>query len=210
MISWEQYDTELPGYCEELGLVKGGTEFTQALKTQLTEACYAADRNFPDDEQVRIENGKLIIGKTKAEEASPEIEAISELLQDRLEKINLLDLIINAERWLSLHQLFGPLSGFESRVDDPFLRFVLTLFCYGTNIGPTETERSVRGISRKQVAWLNLKRTTVERLDKAIFKVSNAYKKFNLIECWGSGNSVSADGKLWDLYEDNLLSEYHL
>src|SRR5690606_31522385 len=74
----------------------------------------------------------------------------------------------------------------------------------------TETERSVRGISRKQVAWLNLKRTTVERLDKAIFKVSNAYKKFNLIECWGSGNSVSADGKLWDLYEDNLLSEYHL
>jgi len=210
MISWEQYDTELPGYCEELGLVKGSTEFTQALKTQLTEACYAADRNFPDDEQVRIENGKLIIGKTKAEEASPEIEAISELLQDRLEKINLLDLIINAERWLSLHQLFGPLSGFESRVDDPFLRFVLTLFCYGTNIGPTETERSVRGISRKQVAWLNLKRTTVERLDKAIFKVSNAYKKFNLIECWGSGNSVSADGKLWDLYEDNLLSEYHL
>ena len=132
------------------------------------------------------------------------------MLQDRLEKINLLDLIINAERWLSLHKLFGPLSGFESRVDDPFLRFVLTLFCYGTNIGPTETERSVRGISRKQVAWLNLKRTTVERLDKAIFKVSNAYKKFNLIECWGSGNSVSADGKLWDLYEDNLLSEYHL
>ena len=210
MISWEQYDTELPGYCEELGLVKGSTEFTQALKTQLTEACYAADRNFPDDEQVRIENGKLIIGKSKAEEASREIEAISELLQDRLEKINLLDLIINAERWLSLHKLFGPLSGFESRVDDPFLRFVLTLFCYGTNIGPTETERSVRGISRKQVAWLNLKRTTVERLDKAIFKVSNAYKKFNLIECWGSGNSVSADGKLWDLYEDNLLSEYHL
>ncbi|GAA6173410.1 hypothetical protein NBRC116592_30800 [Colwellia sp. KU-HH00111] len=26
----------------------------------------------------------------------------------------------------------------------------------------------------------------------------------------GSGNSVSADGKLWDLYEDNLLSEYHI
>lgn len=33
-----------------------------------------------------------------------------------------------------------------------------------TNIGPTETVRSVRGVSRKQVAWLNLKRTTEARL----------------------------------------------
>ncbi len=38
----------------------------------------------------------------------------------------------------------------------------------------------------------------------------NAYKKFALIQHWGSGKSVSADGKLWDLYENNLLSEYHV
>ena len=139
-----------------------------------------------------------------------DIEKLGGLLRERLEKINLLDVILNAEQWLNLHKLFGPLSGFESRVDDPFLRFVLTLFCYGTNIGPTETARSVKGVSRKQVAWINLKRSTEERLDKAIAKVSSAYKKFRLIDCWGSGSSVSADGKLWDLYEDNLLSEYHL
>ena len=27
---------------------------------------------------------------------------------------------------------------------------------------------------------------------------------------WGSGQSASADGKKWDLYEQNLLSEYHI
>jgi len=68
----------------------------------------------------------------------------------------------------------------------------------------------VQGVSRKQVAWLNLKRTTEARLDKAIAKINSEYKKYRLIECWGSGSSVSADGKLWDLYEDNLLSEYHI
>ena len=210
MISWEQYEEELPGYCSALGLVAGDAAFTEALKVQMKEACVLADSVFPDDEYVRIEQGKLIIGKPKSNESSAEVEAIAPLLAERLEKINLLEVIINVEKWLSLNELFGPLSGFESRIDDPLLRFVLSLFCYGTNIGPTETERSVRGISRKQVAWLNLKRTTPERLDKAIVKVNNAYKKFGLIECWGSGNSVSADGKLWDLYEDNLLSEYHL
>lgn len=27
---------------------------------------------------------------------------------------------------------------------------------------------------------------------------------------WGDGRSVSADGAKWDLYEQNLLAEYHI
>lgn len=210
MISWEEYEEQLPSYCEEVGLDMGDAEFTGNLKKKMVSACHNADNLFPHDELVRIEKGKLIIGKAKTEELSPEIEKLGALLRERLGKINLLDLIIDVEKWLDLSKHFGPLSGFESRVDDPTLRFVLTLFCFGTNIGPVETARSVNGISRKQVAWLNLKRVTEKRLDKVIAKVNNAYKKYRLIECWGSGNSVSADGKLWDLYEDNLLSEYHI
>lgn len=210
MITWEEYEAGLEPYCEEVGLVAGDAAFTDALKEAMEDACLKADRRFPEDELVRIEKGKLVIGKPKSEDVPREIEALSNLLRERLEKINLLDMIVHVEKWLGLNGLFGPLSGFESRVSDPFLRFVLAVFCYGTNIGPTETARSVKGVTRKQVAWLNLKRTTEERLDKAIANVNNSYKKYRLIDCWGSGNSVSADGKLWDLYEDNLLSEYHL
>ncbi len=210
MITWEEYEAQLPAYCEEVGLVDGDVEFARTLKDAMEASCHKADSQFPEDELVRIENGNLVIGKRKPDQPSPEIEEIGALLRDRLEKINVLDVIINVEKWLNLNKQFGPLSGFESRISDPVLRFVLTVFCYGTNIGPTETVRSVQGVSRKQVAWLNLKRTTEARLDKAIAKINNAYKKYRLIECWGSGNSVSADGKLWDLYEDNLLSEYHI
>ncbi|MCW8998817.1 MAG: Tn3 family transposase, partial [Kangiellaceae bacterium] len=210
LITWEEYEEQLPSYCEEVGLVSGSTEFTTHLKQAMLSACKNADNSFPDDELVHIENGKLIIGKPKNNIKSPEIETIGTFLRERLEKISLLDVIINVEKWLNLNKNFGPLTGFESRISDPLLRFVLTLFCYGTNIGPTETVRSVQGVSRKQVAWLNLKRTTEARLDKAIAKINNEYKKYRLIECWGTGDSVSADGKLWDLYEDNLLSEYHI
>ena len=210
MITWEEYEAQLPTYCEEVGLVAGDTEFTTTLKKSMETSCRKADSQFPEDELVRIENGNLIIGKPKPDQPLPEVEEIGALLRDRLDKINLLDVIINVEKWLNLNKHFGPLSGFESRISDPELRFVLTVFCYGTNIGPTETVRSVQGVSRKQVAWLNLKRTTEARLDKAIAKINSEYKKYRLIECWGSGSSVSADGKLWDLYEDNLLSEYHI
>jgi len=209
-ISWQEYEQDYQSYSDQVGIKAGTEAFTSQLFSDLVSACQKSDQQFPNDETVRIENSQLVIGKPKADGPCQAIEKLGTLLRDRLEKTNLLDVILSAEQWLDLHKHFGPLSGNESRVDDPFLRFVLTLFCYGTNIGPTETARSVKGISRKQIAWINLKRSTEERLDKAIAKVSNAYRKYNLIDCWGSGDSVSADGKLWDLYEDNLLSEYHL
>lgn len=144
----------------------GGRGVHCCIENRHEDSCLKADQRFPQDELVRIENGKLVIGKPNEE--PPEIEALSNLLREHQEKINLLDMIINVEKWLDLNRLFGPLSGNESRMDDPLLRFVLAVFCYSTNIGPTETARSVKGITRKQVAWLNLKRTTEERLDKAI------------------------------------------
>jgi hypothetical protein len=70
------------------------------------------------------------------------------------------------EQWLDLHKLFGLLSGFDAKIDDPRKRFITTLFCYGCNLGPSQTARSVKGLTRKQVAWLNLKHITEERLDQ--------------------------------------------
>ena len=50
----------------------------------------------------------------------------------------------------------------------------------------------------------------LKRLDKAIVKVVNAYNRFALPRYWGSGKSASADGTKWNVFEQNLLSEYHI
>ena len=85
-----------------------------------------------------------------------------------------------------------------------------TLFCYGCNVGPTQTARSIKGFSRKQVAWLNINHITEKKLDEAIAKAVNAYNKYELPQFWGTGESVSVDGTKWDVYEQNLLSEFHV
>src|SRR6266536_242525 len=36
------------------------------------------------------------------------------------------------------------------------------------------------------------------------------YNRFLLPKLWGSGQRAAADGTKWDVYEQNLLSEYHL
>jgi TnpA family transposase len=40
--------------------------------------------------------------------------------------------------------------------------------------------------------------------------VINAYAQFPLQRLWGLGKSASADGMKWDLYPQNLMSEYHI
>ena len=64
-------------------------------------------------------------------------------------------------------------------------------------------------MSRKQVAWLNIKYVTEEALEPGV-KVINAYNKFGIAQLLGSGKHASADGTKWNLYEQNLISEHHI
>ncbi len=68
----------------------------------------------------------------------------------------------------------------------------------------------MQGTDRRQIAWINQRHITEDALDEAITAIINAYNNFSLPRLWGSGKHASADGTRWDLYEQNLLSEYHI
>ena len=38
----------------------------------------------------------------------------------------------------------------------------------------------------------------------------NSYNRFDLPKRWGDGKTAAADGTKFDLYEENLLAEYHI
>jgi len=40
--------------------------------------------------------------------------------------------------------------------------------------------------------------------------VIHAYHRFDLPRFWGTGKHASADGTKWEMYEQNLLAEYHI
>ena len=90
------------------------------------------------------------------------------------------------------------------------MHYILTTFCYGCDLGPVQTERSIDVIGRRQIAWINQRHINEVKLNEAIVRVINAYNRFDLPKLWGSGNSASADGTQWNMYEQNLMSEYHI
>lgn len=210
LVDDDTLNRELAQYGEVTGVETDPMAFTQALKSVLLETAEAVDAEFPDNAYAEIVDGRLILKKAPGSELPPGIRQIDLLIAERLENVSIVDVLIDTERWLQLHKLFRPLMGTESRIEELRPRVISTLFCYGCNLGPTQTARSIRGMSRKQVAWLNIKYMTEETLEQAIVKVINAYNQFELPSYWGSGKHASADGTKWNLYEQNLISEHHI
>lgn len=122
----------------------------------------------------------------------------------------MLDVLGDTMRWLNWGQFFGPLSGHESKLEDAERRQILTTFAYGTGLGPTQVAKSVTGVSDRQIAFLNQRHVTTEKLEVTICEVINAYNRFWLPKLWGDAKRAGADGTKWDLYENNLLSERHI
>ncbi|WP_374356486.1 Tn3 family transposase, partial [Chitinimonas sp.] len=210
LVDNDTFEQELAEYGEVTGVETSPGAFTEGLKLALTTLADETDKGFPENAHADIVDGRLILKRMQRPEVTTAIKVLDQAITDALQTISIVDVLIDTTRWLNLHEHFRPLAGTESRVEDPMMRFVTTLFCYGCNLGPTQTARSIKSFTRKQVAWLNLKYVTEELLDKAIVQVINAYNKFDLPSYWGTGKSASADGTKWSVYEQNLVSEYHI
>lgn len=201
---------ELDAYGMVSGIATEATHFVQGLRTELTTLADAVDARFPDNLHASVVDGRLVLRRLQGAQVTQAIAAVDSAITERLQPTSIVDVLVDTTRWLNLHVHFRPIAGTDARVDDLLQRVIITLFCYGCNLGPTQTARSVKGFSRRQISWLNLKYVTDETLDKAIVEVINLYNKFELPGYWGSGKSASADGTKWSVYEQNLLSEYHI
>ena len=122
----------------------------------------------------------------------------------------MLEALADTEHWLNWTRHFGPVSGFEAKLERPRERYLATAFCYGCGLGPSQAARSLKGLDRRQVAHVNQRHMTEANLDEAITGVIDAYARIGLHRHWGSGESASADGMKWDVHPESLKSSYHI
>ncbi len=210
LVDEETFEKELAEYGEVTGVLTDPAEFTRDVRDKFIALANQVDEDFADNAHADIVGGRLVLKRNPTLEPTDEVRLVDKLITEHMPQASVVDVLVDTESWLNLHHLFKPLSGNESRVVDLRMRLVTTLFCYGFNLGPSQTSRSVKEFNRRQVSWLNLKYVNEDVLDKAITQVINAYNKFELPSYWGSGKHASADGTKWNVYEQNLLSEYHI
>jgi TnpA family transposase len=212
LLPMEECAKALAEFGELVGLPVDSQGFVDHLRTQLVEAADAVDRDYLGNTCFKIVDGRPTLSRLLKKPEPAGFEAVEAALTKKLQALDLsmLDVLADTMRWLNWGQFFGPLSGHESKLDDEARRQILTTFAYGTGLGPTQVAKSVTGVSDRQIAFLNQRHVTTEKLEAAICGVINAYNRFWLPKLWGDGKRAGADGTKWDLYENNLLSESHI
>jgi len=205
LVSWEEYERDVAGYAEQAGVPADATAFVAALKSRLAATASATDRAFPENEHVELVDGEPVVKRLRAREAADGATLLERLLKPRMTPVGILEALADTEHWLGWTRHFGPVSGFEAKLERPRERYLATAFCYGCALGPSQAARSLKGLDRRHVAFTNQRHVTEANLDEAITGVIDAYTRVGLHRHWGTGDTASADGMKWDVHLANLL-----
>ncbi|MFE3073558.1 Tn3 family transposase [Streptomyces sp. NPDC059247] len=109
--------------------------------------------------------------------------------------------------WVEWWRRFGPASGNEPKLADPFGRYVIITFVKGTNMGSYEAARHIPGVSGRELSYTAKRHFSIAWLNEASADLVNAHARLDISQAWGDGTAVAADGTHMDTYLDNLLAE---
>ena len=102
LISWEEYHQAIAQYSEQVGLPAESDEFVEKLKRSLEQAATNADQSFPGCEQVRFDNGRLVLTRPESKTKKAKLVELQRRLDDKMPSLSILDLLVESEKWLDL------------------------------------------------------------------------------------------------------------
>jgi len=199
-------------YGQEVGLPVEANPFIQHVRDLLAAAARKVDDAYPDNLFFQIIDGRPKLDRLKKKPDPEGFQALDVALTKKLDKLelSLLDVLADTSQWIGWDKHLGPLSGHQGKIKEDVRRKILTTFAYGTGLGPTQTARNIADISARQIAFVDQRQASTEKLEAAICDIINGYNQFQLPHYWGDTKRAAADGTQWNLYENNLLSERHI
>ncbi len=212
LLSWEECEPKVAEYCQRLNLPMTAEGFVEHLRTQLTEVAAEVDRTRESNHELMInERGEPVLKKLRAKATPPGLAQLDEALREKIPERHLLDVLARIDHVTHFTRHFGPLSGNEPKTADSTLRQLLTLFAYGTHLGPHQMARHLRGLlDAERLAHIHHRHFTTEKLEAALRDIIDCFNRYTLPHYWGDEKRVAADGTQYDLAEENLLAEQHI
>lgn len=143
----------LPAFCAEVGIPADGAGFRAELDARLRAAGAGCDSGYPDNADLVIaDNGVPSLKRYQAAAPSSTAAALEKALAERMPERTLLGILARTGHWLEWWRRFGPASGSDPKLADAFFRYTLTLFTYGSNLGPAQAARHMAGYPRTSSA----------------------------------------------------------
>lgn len=212
LVPMDECELTRADYGEKVGLPIESTAFIEHVRAMLMTAAQTVDKTYPENPYFNIIDGRPKLGRQEKKPIPPGFKQLNEALGRKLDglDLSLLDVLGDTLQWIGWGKHFSPLSGHQGKLQEEDRRKIMTVFAYGTGLGPTQIAKNIADISARQVSLVNQRQITTEKLEAAIDMTINAYNQFQLPRYWGDMKRAAADGTQWNLYENNLLSESHI
>ncbi len=212
LLPWEACEPQVAQYCQEVNLPSDAQAFVKQLRERLTEGAAQVDAAFPGNTSLEITpKGEPVLKRLKAKAVPASRIALQEALRQHLPDRSVLDVLWDSNEAVHWTKHFGPISGSDPKLSHPAERYVITSFAYGTNMGAAQLAKHMRGVvSEHEIRFVNRRHITLEKLEAAKADLINRYYQYDLPKRWGDEMIAAADGTKVDLYENNLLSSYHI
>jgi TnpA family transposase len=199
-------------YCRQLGFPDNASDFVEHLRVLLTQVATDVDEICSDGKQVTInKDGEPVLKRLKSPPEPKEVEELESKIRELMPERSILDILCNVEHWLNWTRHLGHESGSEPKFKKVEERYIFTTFGYGCNLGPNQTARHSRGVvTSHMISYTNRRHISTPKIEAAIRDIINAFNRFSLPSIWGTGKKAAADGSKFEIYENNLHSEYHI
>lgn len=212
LLPWRECESLVAAYCQELDLPLTAEALVHYLRTWLDRTARQVDHQYPANSHLTIDaDGKPSLKRTPALTPRPSAKLLEAAVLSRLPERNLLDVLAHVNYYTKWTRHFGPLSGSDPKLERATERYLLTTFAHGCNLGPTQAARHMRGaVSAHTLSFVNRRHVNTSKLNAASRDIINLYARFPLPKLWGTGKAAAADGTKYELYDQNLLAEYHI
>lgn len=216
-------DEDLPADFDEnrdehylaLNKPKEAEEFIRNLQQEMRESLSMFNNGLPKNTKVKIllkKGGYIKLTPLDEQETPPNLEAIKKQVFERWQAIGLLDILKETNFRTGFTSVFSSTASREYLDPDELTkRLLLCIFAYGTNTGLKRISASNSEITYEELRHIRRRYLTKTNLRAGISEVTNAILREREEKYFGEiTTSIASDSKKFGVWDQNLLTEYHI
>src|SRR6266850_823627 len=213
--NWE-HEEQRPAYYRVLPQPVEVTSFIDPLRERLTTALTQFNRDLSRNPHVRLhapaatdDRRLFAVERLTARPEPQSLDRIKDLINQRYGMLGLLDIFVEADRLTGFTRFFTHSGTKEVRSREalrPLL--LLDLFAEGTNTGITRVAKANHQYSYDELLYVRKHDLSVEALRHANAAIVNQLLALRDPRLWGEGHACASDGKRFESWSQNLMTEW--
>lgn len=176
-------------------------QISQCAKHRLTKRQQEIEKLFiqlnvqiTQDENIKIVKDQLVISPLEAESEKNSLKELRQLINSRLPKIDLPDILVEVDSWLGFSECFYHAGNQNPNPGEFPVYLYAALLSEATNLGPTALA-DVADLSYDRIVWYKNWYIREETLEAAKTKLVNFQHEQVLSQHFGKGTFSSSDGR---------------